>query len=106
MVYRVYQRNLSTCSIDYSHSILSYEQLIRICALPYTHWDVTEKEMVKIDPQIAEQSALEVQICILICADLAGYRSNDDLLRAQAGSNVNYLSPRLVNTLGRTPGNF
>ena len=44
--------------------------------------------------------------CIFSRADLAGKRSNNDLARAQASSNKNYLSPRVIDTLGRTPGNI
>ena len=49
--------------------------------------------------------SLEHPVCILIRADLAGKRSNDDLPRAQAGSKVTHVSPRLIDALGRTPGN-
>ena len=43
-LYRVYERNLSTCTIYYCHSILSYEQLIQIGALPNTQRESQKKK--------------------------------------------------------------
>ena len=49
---------------------------------------------------------LEVKECISFRADLAEKRSNDELERAQSCSKVNYLSPRVIDALDRTPGNI
>ena len=49
---------------------------------------------------------LKVEECISFRADLAQKRSNNNLARAQASSNDNYLSPRVNGTLGWTHGDI
>ena len=47
-----------------------------------------------------------MKACISFRADLAETRNNDELGRAQSWSKVNYLSPRVIDAIDRTPGNI